>query len=228
MTSAITDWNAELLEAIGEQDVERVRAALAHGADPNATYEEQPFRGETALYDAVFVGNEEIVEMLLERGANVAAEAPEDGATSLHIAAEHGDRSILRRLLQTDIGPHLGTFDYIERTPLHCAVRRGDVEAARMLLEAGADVNAVNEERIGESALADAAEGGWPEMVELLLVAGADPLRPGWVGKTPLDRARNTRDPNRIRIREMLEAAVKKRADNHTFRHDTGHPRRRR
>jgi ankyrin repeat protein len=117
----------------------------------------------------------------------VAAEAPEDGATSLHHAAEHGDRSILRRLLQTDVGPHLGTFDYIQRTPLHCAARHGDVETARMLLEAGADVNAVNDTQT--SAMHYAAQAGLDSVVTLLAEHGAKLDGKDKQGRVPADMA---------------------------------------
>jgi ankyrin repeat protein len=216
-----------MAEAVSQRDIDRARAARERGADPNKRLNEAApsFRGSTLLTDAVLSGSEEMVALLVTHGAAVTAEAPEDGSTSLHIAVEYGHTAILERLLQTAVGPHLSTFDYIERTPLHCAAERGDVEAARMLLEAGADVNAANEDRAGDSALTKAVEAGRSDMVALLIKAGADPLAKGWMWLTPLDRATGTQDPERVRIREMLEAAVRKRKHNRVFQRDAGHPR---
>jgi ankyrin repeat protein len=224
----VSDWNRDLAEAISEQDLPRARAALEHGADPNRRWEApgSSLSGSTLLTDAAVAGSEEMVALLIAHGATVAAEAPEDGSTSLHAAVEDGYTAILKRLLHTDAGPHLNTFDYLDRTPLRWAAERGDVEAARMLLNAGADVNAMNEDRVGDSALAKAVQAGQEEMVALLLRAGADPMARGWMRRTPMERAEAaTRSPARVRIREMLEAAVAARTGNDMFRRDTGHPR---
>jgi ankyrin repeat protein len=225
MSASVLDWNAELEEAVSGQDLARARAALEQAADPNRRWGAgSSFAGTTLLTDAVGAGSEEMVDLLIAHGAMVAAEVPEDGSTSLHAAVEDGQTAILRRLLKTDVGPHLGTYDYIERTPLHIAAERGDLDAARLLLAAGADVNARNEDRAGDSALADAVREGHADMVALLVQAGADPLAKGWMGLTPLDRATGTRNPERVRIREMLGAAVAACAANSLFECDAGHP----
>lgn len=223
------DWNEELERAIGEEDAGQVRLALEHGADPNRRRDDGlAFAGTTPLYDAVLAENADMVRLLIAHGAKVAAEAPELGSTSLHEAAEEGRPDILALLLQTDVGPHLGTFDYINRAPLHWSAARGDAESARLLLGAGADVNARNEDHAGDSALHVAVEAGHAEMVALLLEYGAEPLAEGWMWRTPLSESAGVREPDRIRIREMLEAAVAKRSRNDTFRHDAGRPRRKR
>lgn len=221
------DWQQELTDGIAERDVERVRVALENGADPNFREPDDgsSFDGVTPLFWAAD-SDPKIVKLLVDNGAIVSAECPSDGSASLHVAAETGNVESLRLLLKTDVGPHLGTFDYICRTALHCAVASGSVECARLLIEAGCDVNANDEAHIGNTALHDAVEAGDLPMVEFLLDHGADPAIRGWMWLTPLDKAHEGERGDRARIREIVEAAARgERAP--TFRHDSGHPVRR-
>jgi ankyrin repeat protein len=105
----------------------------------------------------------------------------------------------------------INNFDIIAYTPLMLAAQRNRLDLARLLIEAGADVNANNEAEIGDTALKKAVENGSAEIVELLLNAGADPLIPGWMGMTPLDKARQRKRPEGQRITAMLEKAISKR-----------------
>jgi hypothetical protein len=41
-------------------------------------------------------------------------------------------------------------------------------------------------------------------MAELLVRLGADPRTPGWMGNTPLDRAKDRRGPDGERIQELF------------------------
>lgn len=55
--------------------------------------------GGTALLTALFMKKTEVVEFLLEHGANPNVAIPEDGTTSLHIAVEHADNECVRLLI---------------------------------------------------------------------------------------------------------------------------------
>lgn len=204
------DWDAELADAVADGDMERARAALSRGGDPNHRIPSPGsiLEGATPLTDAALTEDMPMVALLVAHGAVVAAEAPELGSTSLHEAAESGNVELLELLLTTDLGPHLTTFDYIQRTPLHWAAARGHVEIARLLLDAGADVNARNEAGAEDSPLHVAVREVQEAMIAFLLSKRADPLARGWMGITPLGAAEGTRDPARVRIREMLQAAV--------------------
>lgn len=216
------EWQQELTDGIAGNDVERVRLALVNGADPNfvETDPDTSFDGSTPLYWAAD-GDPAIVQQLIDHGASVGAERPSNGSTSLHEAAEAGNVEGLRLLLKTDLGPHLGTFDYVSRTPLHCAVASGSVECARLLIEAGCDVNANDEASIGDTALHDAVRAGNLQMVELLLDHGADPTIRGWMWITPLDKAREGERDDRPRIREIVVAAARGERKP-MFRHQAG------
>jgi serine/threonine-protein phosphatase 6 regulatory ankyrin repeat subunit B len=189
LQAAVTDGRAEIVQLL-----------LGKGARPNTTSSFDT----TPLYWAAKKRRLDILDLLFAAGASVAAE-PDGEETSLHVAAEQGFVDVLQRLLEADGRLALDRFDYISRTPLMCAAQNRDLAAARFLIAAGADANANDEEKIGNSALRVAVENGNYEMVQLLLDAGADPLLPGWMGITPLGKARMLTEPERGRIVAILE-----------------------
>ncbi|MEW6493027.1 MAG: ankyrin repeat domain-containing protein, partial [Cyanobacteriota bacterium] len=85
--------NQILLEAIENQDLEGVKAALANGADANA---DNP-AGITALMFAAMNGNLDIFNALLEAGADVNLDSGE-GETALMYAAVGGHLEIAQIL----------------------------------------------------------------------------------------------------------------------------------
>ncbi len=90
----------------------------------------------------------------------------------LHVAAEKGDVSEIRRLLQrgTDVNERGGPP--FRLTALMCAAANGHLDAARLLLEKGAGVD-LKEEFGGQTALHFAAWKGHVEVAKELLRAGA-------------------------------------------------------
>lgn len=145
-----------------------VVALLEHGAS-NINAKEVS-RGQTALMWAA-QGHPEVVQVLLERGADVTA------------------RTETRRLLVSlgGRGPNgAGELELGGFTPLLFAARQGDVESARLLLDAGADVNETASE--GASVLVVASFSGHGKLAAFLLDRGADPNAAG-AGYAPLHTA---------------------------------------
>ena len=142
---------------------EVVRLLLDAGASPNTN--NGAFRNgyRSALNGAVEVNNPDVVEVLLEAGAN-----PDDGRC-IEQAADRRDHRCLELLLAR--GARVaGTW------ALGAAVYADDPEAVSLLLEALRA--ATRDETAGEAttALADAAAATLPaEVVGALLAAGADP-----------------------------------------------------
>lgn len=85
-----------LSEAAFTGDVAAMKQALADGADPNT---KDPQSGGTLLATAALMGHTEIVELLLEHGADINAKS-QDGGTALHAAAFLGRAETVKLLLE--------------------------------------------------------------------------------------------------------------------------------
>ena len=111
---------------------------LRIGADIEVSYRD----GVTALVMACYRGNEEMVQYLLSRRANIQTRY---------------------KTLSLSLSISLSPFSTLHRcdthaTPLHVAALAGYASVAEMLLKRGADVNTVKEN--GQSALHSACKGG--------------------------------------------------------------------
>ena len=124
----------------------------------------------------------------------------------LHFAALEGDVEKVSQLLNEGYQPD--PFDGLGSTPLHYAAKRGHLDVMRLLLAAGADVNAHDESVSGNTALGDVAASCSFEVANMLGDAGADPTSPGWMQLTALDKAREHKKPEGLRVRELLEKAA--------------------
>ena len=126
--------------------------------------------GTTPLHWAVRQDDLELVERLLDAGADVAA-ANRYGITPVHLAAVNGSTAVLTQLL--DAGANVNTAGIEGETVLMTVARGGHVDAARLLIERGATVDA-REAWHGQTALMWAAAQGHPAMLSVLLEHGAD------------------------------------------------------
>jgi hypothetical protein len=102
----------------------------------NARWLDDP-EGESLLHKAARYGNIEIVEFLLDHGADVNFISSYD--TSLCTAAENGHTEIVKLLLSR--GAFVDGVDGSIMTPLMLAAREGCTEMTEILLKAGAEVN---------------------------------------------------------------------------------------
>jgi ankyrin repeat protein len=106
-------------------DLDGMRMALEYGADPNL----MPRWGRNALQHAIQRDNSlEILELLLDHGANPLLRAAQDGCTSAAMAAHKGRGDFLLALEERGVDPH---FDGADQLIAACA--RGDREQARKL-----------------------------------------------------------------------------------------------
>ena len=122
-----------------------------------------------ALHWAIKKGNEKIVWLLLQRGAD-ANGLDRAKFTPLHLAAEAGAGEIVQDLLS--VGAEWDARARGKSTPLHYACEAGCVDSVRALLAAGAKVD-LKDDR-GNTPLIIAAKRAYPEIVVVLLKAGAD------------------------------------------------------
>ena len=149
-----------------------VKALLLRGADVNAT---EPVHSQNALMWAVAQRRPQVVEVLLEAGANVRTRSR---AYPQVVTAEETQRAGREELNYTVLRGG--------STPLLFAARSGDVESARLLLTAGAGANEALPD--GATALIVAAHSGHGAVGALLLEHGAD-ANAAAIGYTPLHAA---------------------------------------
>ncbi len=91
------------------------------------------------MHCAALNGHKEIVELLLEKGANVNA-VGQGGSTVLHhaVSAKNCQVEIVKTLIEK--GGDVNVADEGGYTPLHCAAFNGHKEIVEFLLEKGAKV----------------------------------------------------------------------------------------
>jgi len=141
-------------------------------------------RGNTPLIWAAKNGHEVAVQLLLERGSDVAAQNNE-GVTALYWAANNGHASIVEQLLQN--GADCRPKDKIGWTPLHRAAFNGHTEVTHILLDNKADIEATDSTKW--TALMRAATVGNVEVTRLLLSKSASVKVRDMEGCTPLHHA---------------------------------------
>jgi ankyrin repeat protein len=140
MTTALEDPPALFTAAEGGR-VQDVRQLLLGGAN----IEERGRNGVySPLHVAVFMGRTEVVQILLEHGADVLAKTHGGGGDSpLHLVFSlprmAGREAIIRSLLRK--GADASAKNSTGRTPLHHAVFQDSVEALKLLLDHGADIS---------------------------------------------------------------------------------------
>lgn len=170
--------NSRLVAAAEGGDLEEVKRLLVRGMDANEK--------DWALIKAASRaphGRTEIVELLLETGANANAQTPIDDPGSLVLPG-------FGLVVVAAIGGE---------TALMGAAQGGYIETVKVLLARGAEVNTKNGR--GETALMQAVGRGHVNTVKLLLANGADPNAKDDDGKTPLMRSID--DPRFSNIAEV-------------------------
>ena len=203
-----------LADASGEGDLARVRELLELGTDPDR----QVGYG-SALAHAARGGHRQVVELLLESGADIEGG---QGLSPLACAAFNGHDEIVRLLVDhgADIeadtgGPgtalfqasaqgHLSTVGLLldlgaavdaktERraTPLLVAAASGHLHVVVRLIEAGADLNCTD--RSGDTALHHAAHNASIAIVQALVEAGADRAVVDKYGDTAFDMGKQAK-----------------------------------
>lgn len=124
----------------------------------------------------------EMIDLLLDQGAEIDSRTSRLGCSALHLAAKHGTAAKVRRLAERGASLHKkseGGYSAI----LHAAFNPLDEATAILdfLIGAGVDPHAASE--FGESPLAVAAGSGRRDLTRILLQAGVDPGSIAW---TPL------------------------------------------
>jgi ankyrin repeat protein len=155
-----------IFEAAAAGEIERVERLVDGGAPVNGFSAD----GWTPLHLAAFFGHARAVELLLARGADVAATSKNsNGNTPLH-AALAGHHPFVAGLL-IGAGGDVNAADAGGWRPLHLAAANNHLDAMKTLIAQGADVAAANAQ--GQTPLSLAQEKNLREAAALLRRHGA-------------------------------------------------------
>jgi ankyrin repeat protein len=158
--------NKSLIRAIEQSDYLKAREIL-NDESKLAWISVETFG--RALYLAATHGVGRVVDLLLEKGADINA-ADQNGYVALFRASECGKEEVVRLLLEK--GADINAANNLKQSSLFVASRHGQEQVVRLLLERDADVNSAD--MFHESSLFVASRGGHKQVVRLLLEKGAD------------------------------------------------------
>ncbi len=184
--------------ALAFEDVDKLRAILQQGANPNTAEELSQMTPLMACETAA------IAKVLLEFGADPNLR-DRTGRTALHHAVKMREAaSVVQLLVRAGADVNARARDIGESTPLLSAVEHyledkdhTETELViRILVHLGADINAADSG--GRTALAIAAAHNQPDLIRLLVELGADPQRKMVNGRTPLDYAEEAKAQDAI------------------------------
>ncbi|MBO9496785.1 ankyrin repeat domain-containing protein [Thalassotalea sp. G20_0] len=210
------------LEELTNDDI---LALIERGAKINA--KTKNYGEETALHIAALRGSKRIIELLVNKGADVNAKTSY-GWTAIRCAYKNGPITPLIRCMVNaglkidamcdsstmlahaaregcwelvefllDKGAKVNTEINIKGTALHLAVLQGRPDIIKMLMNHGANINVRNHHK-GKSVLHFAARLGRPEIIEQLIDHGADISARDNKGKTVLHDAARQDQPDII------------------------------
>jgi ankyrin repeat protein len=191
--------------AAGAPQPEIVQLLLDAGADPNGrssvnVEDVGMLASAPALTHAILANNLEVVELLIDRGADVELAESGGDLTPIHVAASLDRAPMIEILLKNGANPDPPG----NKTPLHIASEIQKVRSAQVLLDGGANPNAQTER--GKTALIYAVSlGQTPQfgstgIVTVLLEGGADPNLADENGKTVLHYAAAKGKDEAVRI----------------------------
>lgn len=158
--SALRFESNSVHEAAFRGDVDAVRARISSQPE---LLNSKDFLGLTPLHRAAQAGKDNVVELLLSKGATIDPTDPNDN-TPLHWAVFSRQSNVMRTLIADKA--NLNIKGAGEKTALHLAIQQGFLPLSQMLLDAGADPNIAT--KYNETPLCIAVMSGDVEAVKLL------------------------------------------------------------
>ncbi len=163
--------DAELIDAVRNDDIDLVRHYLSSGYNPDAMCDR---RGESAIHLAVSNGNLDLIKLLASAGADLNFICKKYNYTPLLLAIHIGaSNSVIKTLI--DLGADISKETDLGFTPLMYASRYRSLPFIRLLVESGANVNGSNsrlETPSMVSLLSDREDN--LEVIKYLIEMGAD------------------------------------------------------
>jgi hypothetical protein len=197
LTTCLYERGAEMTDcspiiwAIANDNPRTLELLLLHGANPKTAYHSTDDETEPALFFAIRRGRIDMVQLLLDHGADINATF--HARSPLFVAASCASEDMVRLLFERGARTNAGCLPL-----LFTAIRRrADASVLRLLLENGANASAcgwgwctpiaalICFPTPGRRTTTDSEA----EAVELLLKHGADPNDKSYVGTMPLHMA---------------------------------------
>ncbi|XP_006873616.1 PREDICTED: ankyrin repeat and SOCS box protein 3 [Chrysochloris asiatica] len=152
-----------LFLAVENGQINGVKLLLRHGANVNGSHS---MCGWSALHQASFQENSEIIKLLLKKGAN--KEWQDDfGITPLFVAAQYGKLESLTLLISSGANVNCQALD--KATPLFIAAQEGHTQCVELLLSSRADPDLYCNEDNWQLPIHAAAQMGHTKILELLI-----------------------------------------------------------
>lgn len=200
-TPSITEYSESLIDLATEGFVAGVRKVLAY-SDVSLEIKGGPY-GQTPLAIAAENGKDDVVKLLLEKGADVNAR-DNDNMTPFVVAFFGGHKDIAIQLI--DAKADLDGETPNGNTCLDLAVSEKDMKFVRLLLENGASVTK-SEGRRPVGILRMSVQQGNLEITTILLSHGASPFEVDDEGLTATHDAVQADDP--AMLETLLQNAIK-------------------
>lgn len=168
----------EFVQALVINDSGTARELLEEGVNVNSV----DISGETPLFYVAYLGNLDMVKLLVEFKANVNI-SNHKGFTPLHEASCRGHSGVVEYLV--GVGADIDVQDEDGWSPLCCAIRMDRIYTARLLLISGANINTQDDD--GTTPIIWSSKTCNVKTTCLLLGFGADINIKDVFDKTPLD-----------------------------------------
>lgn len=167
--------DAAWFDAVKQGNLAEVERRVQAGQDLEA--KDEASLGQTALGWAAFIGYMDIVQYLVEQGADIRATDRADVYNALKSAVMGGNVDVvkyLHALLENETDWDARESD--QETLFMVAAVDGRLETVEYILQFNPDINvvAINDDpKIDESPLSGACEGGFTDVADLLISKGA-------------------------------------------------------
>ncbi len=180
----------DLINAVINGDSIKLKSFIAAGADVNQSLGYAHKGAQTLLMKAASLGQNEIIKILLEAGADINAKDdaffPSDdnfdqnGKTAFFYAIDGGHYETVKLFIQ--LGVDVNQQNRTGGTPINYAAHNGYVDIVELLIKSGANVNCPK----NASPLTMAIRGKHDDVIKQLIKAGADVNIKGDFGFPPL------------------------------------------
>lgn len=143
-----------------KKEYEIVKQCLENGLDPNEIFEDR----YTLLLPSTCCGDEKLVRLLIEKGADVNFRS-KLGMTAIYLATQHDAYDLTKLLIENGANIDVPSTKDV-KSPLIESTIQGNKLIVGTLIEAGADVNIKDLE--GKTALDYAKEKGFSDIARIL------------------------------------------------------------